>query len=308
MDGLAEKKARASAWFSELQSRLIDALERLEDAAGPLYSALPAGRFERKPWKRGDGAHAGKVEAASRQQSKPGERGQGGGVMAMMRGRVFEKVGVHFSEVHGAFSEEFRKQIPGAEDDPHFWACGVSLIAHTRNPHAPAAHMNTRMIVTTKQWFGGGGDLNPMLDRYRNESHDDTRDFHAAMRAACDAHDAGWHAKYKKWCDEYFYLPHRSEPRGVGGIFYDRHNSGDWEKDFAFTQDVGAAFLEIYQKLIARRMDIPWTENDRDEQSFRRGRYAEYNLLYDRGTTFGLKTGGNVEAILSSLPPLATGA
>ncbi|NWG91755.1 MAG: oxygen-dependent coproporphyrinogen oxidase [Parvularculaceae bacterium] len=289
MDELENRKTAASNWFSDAQASFIAAFERLEDEAGPLYQDMPPGRFERKAWKRGDGISD-----------------QGGGVMALMRGRVFEKVGVHFSEVRGEFSEEFRKQIPGAEDDPRFWACGVSLIAHTRNPHAPSAHMNTRMIVTTKLWFGGGGDLNPMLSRYRADDHADTRDFHAAMKAACDAYDPEWHPKYKKWCDEYFFLPHRGEPRGVGGIFYDRHNSGDWEKDFAFTQDVGKAFLAVYPTLVARRMNIPWTEEDRAEQLFRRGRYAEYNLLYDRGTTFGLKTGGNVEAILSSLPPLAT--
>jgi coproporphyrinogen III oxidase len=286
---IADRKAASRAWFEKLQDLLIAAFERLEDEAGPLYRDLPAGRFEKKPWRRG----------------KAGED-LGGGVMAMMHGRVFEKIGVHTSTVYGEFSEEFRHHIPGAADDPRFWASGISLIAHTRNPHAPAAHMNTRMIVTTKSWFGGGGDLNPMMDRYRREDHEDTIDFHAAMKSACDAHHPEWHAKYKKWCEEYFWLPHRNEPRGVGGIFYDRHDTGDWEKDFVFTQDVGRAFLDIYPKLVARRMNDPWTEEDRKEQLFRRGRYAEYNLLYDRGTTFGLKTGGNVESILSSLPPLAT--
>lgn len=319
MHDLTRMKSVSSAWFASLQSALIDAFEKLEDAAGPLYSDMAVGRFEKKPWKRAALREApilhpeGDPGTGSRHEGRridapQGEdlADEGGGVMAMMHGRIFEKVGVHFSEVHGEFSEDFRKQIPGAEDDPRFWACGVSLIAHTRNPHAPSAHLNTRMIVTTKSWFGGGGDLNPMLDRYRTDDHEDTRDFHAAMKRACDAHDPEWHTKYKKWCDEYFLLPHRGEPRGVGGIFYDRHNSGDLAKDFAFTQDVGKAFLDIYPKLVARRMKARWTEEDREEQLFRRGRYAEYNLLYDRGTTFGLKTGGNVEAILSSLPPLAT--
>jgi coproporphyrinogen III oxidase len=283
-----QRKTAAAAWFGALQDRLIDRFEAIEDAAGPLYAGMPAGRFEKTPWRRGDGA-----------------KDEGGGVMAVLKGRVFEKAGIHISTVYGEFSEEFRKQIPGAADDPRFWASGVSLIAHTRNPHAPAAHMNTRMIVTTLGWFGGGGDLNPMLDRYRSDAHEDTRDFHAAMGAACDRHDPAWGPKYKAWCDEYFWLPHRKEPRGVGGIFYDRHDSGDWARDFAFTQDVGRAFLEIYPALAERRMNTPWTEEDRAEQLFRRGRYAEYNLLYDRGTMFGLKTGGNVESILSSLPPLA---
>ncbi len=282
------RKAASKAWFETLQDRLIAAFERIEDEAGPLYREMAPGRFEKKPWRRGKGGED-----------------LGGGVMAMMHGRVFEKVGVHVSTVYGEFSEEFRHHVPGASEDPRFWATGVSLIAHTRNPHAPSAHMNTRMIVTTKSWFGGGGDLNPMMDRYRRDDHQDTIDFHAAMQGACDRHHPEWHAKYKKWCEEYFWLPHRNEPRGVGGIFYDRHDSGDWEKDFTFTQDVGRAFLDIFPKLVARRMSDPWTEDDREEQLFRRGRYAEYNLLYDRGTTFGLKTGGNVESILSSLPPMA---
>jgi len=294
MSDFNERKARASAWFSELQDRLIAAFEAIEDDAGETPQDLPAGRFDRTPWRRGDGA-----------------RDEGGGVMALLRGRVFEKAGIHTSTVYGEFSEEFRKQVPGAAEDPRFWAAGVSLIAHPRNPHAPAAHMNTRMIVTTISWFGGGGDLNPMLDRYRAPidsplAHEDTRDFHAAMKRACDSYDPAWHPKYKAWCDEYFHLPHRNEPRGVGGVFYDRHASGDWEKDFAFTRAIGLAFLDIYPKIVRRRMHSPFVQADREEQSFRRGRYAEYNLLYDRGTTFGLKTGGNVEAILSSLPPIAS--
>lgn len=265
-----DHKEQAATWFRALRDSICSEFEAIDGE----------GKFERKPWTREAG---------------------GGGEISLMKGRVFEKVGVNISTVFGNFTESFAAQIPGAnENGGAFWASGISLVGHMRSPHVPAIHMNTRMIVTSKGWFGGGMDLTPMFP----EAHDEDRDlFHAAIKTGCDRHDETYYPRFKQWCDEYFYLPHRNEARGVGGIFYDGLNTGNWDADFAFTKDVGETFLNAYLPVVRRNMHRPWTAEERDQQLYRRGRYVEFNLLYDRGTTFGLKTGGNTEAILMSLPP-----
>jgi coproporphyrinogen III oxidase len=280
---LDSRNARARAWFDALRDRIVAAFEQLEiDAPADLFPGEPA-KFELKPWVREAG---------------------GGGLMGFLRGgRFIEKMGCHISLVHGTFTPEMAASMPGADKDPRFTATGISLIAHMRSPKVPAVHMNTRFLATQTGWFGGGADLTPTLDEQRSQDAPDAITFHAALKAACDKHDLAWYPDFKVRCDEYFYLPHRKEPRGIGGIFYDHHNSGDWERDFRFTQDVGEAFLDVYPRIARSRMHEPWTEADRREQLIRRGRYVEFNLLYDRGTMFGLKTGGNIESILSSMPP-----
>ena len=278
------RRVRAKAWFETLQGRICAALEQLEDEAPDALYPDPQGRFDMRPWTR--------------------ETGVGGGTGGHLRGRLFEKAGVHTSSAIAKFSPEMAATMPGADKDPSYVSASISLIVHPRSPRVPTVHMNTRFLSTAESWFGGGADLTPMLDEQRRQDAPDAALFHAAMQAACDAHHPDWHAKYKAWCDEYFFLPHRGETRGVGGIFYDRHNSGDFETDFAFTRDVGEAFLEVYPKIVRARMTEPWTDADRAEQLVRRGRYVEFNLLYDRGTMFGLKAGGNIETILSSMPPM----
>lgn len=264
-----DKKEKAAAWFTSLRDLICKKFEEIDGE----------GKFERKQWQRDSG---------------------GGGVMSLMKGKIFEKVGVNISTVFGEFSPEFRKDIPGASEDPRFFATGISLVAHMHSPLVPAVHMNTRYIETSKTWFGGGADLNPMI-----ENIEDTKEFHHAFKTACDLHDPEYYQRFKEWADEYFFIKHRNEARGVGGIFYDYINTGNWENDFAFTQDVGKAFLDIFPKLVLKHKDKIWTEEQREIQLKKRGRYAEFNLVYDRGTRFGFMTGGNIDAILMSLPPVA---
>ena len=272
---MKNQKELSSKWFKILRDNLRVAFEDIEREFAKDRDITP-GKFEEKTWDR---------------------KGGGGGAMSSMRGNVFEKVGVNISRVHGEFSEEFRKKIPGAEDDPKFFATGISMVAHMCSPLVPAMHFNTRYIETSRSWFGGGGDLTPM---YPDDA--ETEAFHAAFRNACDKHDTEYYPKFKKECDEYFYLKHRKEPRGVGGIFYD-YLSNDFNRDFAFTKDVGRAILSVYPEIVRKKMHLTWTSEQREYQLVKRGRYVEFNLLYDRGTMFGLSTGGNVEAILMSMPP-----
>ena len=275
---LDPQQAAARTWFESLRDRICAEFEAIEREAGSDAS------FDYTPWDRIDPS---------------GEPG-GGGVRGVMKGKVFEKVGVNVSTVGGIFEGDFAKSIHGAGDDPRFFATGISLVAHMTNPHVPAVHMNCRFLNTTKRWFGGGGDLNPPLP-----IEEDTADFHATMKAACDAHDPAYYERFKEWAETYFYIPHRKVSRGVGGIFFD-HLDGDFETNFAFTRDVGEAFLDAYPRIVRRRMDTPFTAGDEAQMLEWRGRYAEFNLVYDRGTLFGLKTGGNIDAILMSLPPRAT--
>jgi coproporphyrinogen III oxidase len=285
MTKVENQKKIACAWFAKLRDEICVVFEKIEDSVkgADEIMAMSPGRFVRKNWERPEGLEE-----------------SGGGVMSIMHGRVFEKVGVNISTVFGEFSEQFRASIPGAEEDPRFWASGISLVAHPRSPHVPIAHMNSRMIVTTKKWFGGGGDLTPIF-----ANKQDTGEFHKALQLACDTHNIEYYPKFKKWCDEYFYIPHRNETRGVGGIFYDNLNSKNWNADFAFTQDVGISFKNVYANIVNRHMNREWSDEEKYTQLIKRGRYVEFNLIHDRGTKFGLMTNGNTEAILMSLPPIA---
>ena len=281
---IQDRRSRAKTWFESLQQRICAELERLEAAAPAELYPGASGRFDFRPWTR--------------------ETGEGGGIGGFFAGRLFEKAAVHTSAAMARFSPELAPTMPGADVDPTYVSASISLIVHPRSPRVPTVHMNTRFLSTAVSWFGGGADLTPLVAEQRSQQADDARLFHAALQAACDRFDPAWYGKFKAECDEYFYLPHRQEPRGVGGIFYDRLSTGDFERDFAFTQAVGEAFLDVYPKIVRHRMDEPWTEADREEQLMRRGRYVEFNLLYDRGTMFGFKQGANIETMLSSMPPL----
>ncbi len=287
---MQDKKDKAADWFKQLRDSICAEFEAIEtELSGGNKAYMDPARFERTPWDR----------ASDGQPNQSGSVLEGGGEMSVMRGRVFEKVGVNFSRVHGTFSDEFAAQIPGAkESDGQFWAAGISLVAHMQSPLVPAVHMNTRMIVTSKSWFGGGADLTPMV-----ENPADTAAFHAGLKACGDRHDPSYYPEHKAWCDTYFYLPHRDEPRGIGGIFFDYLDTGDWEADFAYVRDVGESFRDTYAAIVRTHMNKGWSAEQREHQLVRRGRYVEFNLLYDRGTMFGLKTGGNTEAILMSMPP-----
>lgn len=271
-------RQEATTWFETLRNKITKEFETIEEEYATAHPTLIPGKFTLSPWQHAQG---------------------GGGVIGIMKGNVFEKVGVNISTVFGEFAEDFRAQIPGTEKDPKFWASGISLVAHMRSPLVPAVHMNTRHIVTSeKSWFGGGSDLTPYYP-----FSEDIQNFHQAFKDTCDQYNPTYYPKYKQWCDDYFFLKHRNEPRGAGGIFYDYLDSSNKEEDFSFTQGVGKAFADVYPQIVRRRMMLPWTAEQKDYQLIRRGRYVEFNLLYDRGTLFGLKTGGNVEGILMSLPP-----
>jgi len=282
---LDDQQQAARDWFERLRDRICAEFEAIEAEAGS------DARFAYSPWERSEAEGEDGDEASTT---------RGGGTRGLMKGEVFEKVGVNVSTVSGAFSPDFARTIHGAEEDPSFFATGISLVAHMANPHVPAVHMNTRFLCTTRRWFGGGADLNPPIPY-----EEDTADFHARLRAACAAHDQTYYDRFSKWAEDYFFIPHRGVHRGVGGIFYD-HLEGHYDANFAFTRDVGEAFLDVFPRLVRRRMNMAFDESDRAQQLEWRGRYAEFNLIYDRGTLFGLKTGGNVDAILMSLPPLAT--
>jgi coproporphyrinogen III oxidase len=282
---ILDRRERAKAWFEALQLRICAELERLEDEAPAELYPDAAGRFDFRPWKR--------------------ETGEGGGIGAFLTGRLFEKAAVHTSAAKSRFSPELAKTMPGADVDPTYVSASISLIVHPRSPRVPTVHLNTRFLSTAQSWFGGGADLTPLIAEQRSQDADDAVLFHRALQGACDGFDTEWYPKFKAECDSYFFLPHRNEPRGVGGIFYD-HLAGDFERDFAFSRAVGEAFLDVYPKIVRHRLDEPWTEADRDEQLMRRGRYVEFNLLYDRGTMFGFKQGANIETLLSSMPPLVS--